>query len=53
MKRLALMAMLGSVFAFGGCVGEALVSAVTSLPVYLLSEFVTDNNGVFDLFTDN
>jgi hypothetical protein len=53
LKTIALVALAGTLFQFGGCVGQVLKSFITSLPATLLTEFVTDNNGIFDLFADS
>ncbi len=52
MKGIAAAMVLGTVFQFGGCINQAVNALWTGLPVYVLSEFVTDNDGVFDLFAD-
>jgi hypothetical protein len=46
---------VGLVLAGGVCLQWATCvnAIVNNLPVTLLLEFLTDNNGVFDLFTDN
>lgn len=48
MKVAALLACAGTVFQFGGCLGNILPSALT----YGVLEFALDNDGIFDLFED-
>lgn len=51
-KAAAAIALLGTVLQFGGCIGQIWTTFWRGLPGYLLTEFVTDNDGVFDLFAD-
>jgi len=51
-KAAAAIALLGTVLQFGGCVGQIWNAFWQGLPGYLLTEFVTDNDAVFDLFAD-
>ena len=52
MKAAAVVALLGTVLQFGGCIGAIASTFVRGLPGYLVTEFVLDNDGVFDLFAD-
>jgi hypothetical protein len=38
----------GMMFQFGGCLNVR--SILTAVPAYLALEFVSDNDGIFDLF---
>jgi hypothetical protein len=51
-KATAAIALLGTVLQFGGCIGQVFQQALAGIPVYLVSEFLLDNDGVFDLFAD-
>lgn len=51
-KACVLVAMSGTLFQFGGCWGGLTRSLIGAVPVNLALEFLTDNDGVFDLFED-
>jgi hypothetical protein len=56
MKGAAIAALLGSVFGWWGCGGSGggwWGRILGDTVLYLGQEFVLDNNGVVDLFTDN
>ena len=53
MKVAALIVLCGSVFQFGGCFGNGnglLGGLVRGVPGAVVTEFLIDNTGVFDLF---
>jgi hypothetical protein len=50
-KGLALALTVGTVFQ-SGCLQTIWQAFWTTLPIYALTEGVTDNNAVFDLFPD-
>lgn len=50
MKVAALMVLCGSVFQ--GCFGGWLGQVVTYVTSGVVSDFLTDNDGIFDLFQD-
>jgi len=52
MKVAALLVLCGSVFQFGGCFGGLFNRTLQALPAGIISDFLTDNDGVFDLFQD-
>lgn len=52
MKVAALLVLCGSVFQFGGCFGGLFNRTLQALPAGIIADFVTDNDGVFDLFQD-
>lgn len=52
MKKGALVLMLGGSTLFGGCLGGWWNAALQGIPGTLLTEFLTDNDGFFDLFED-
>ena len=52
MKAAAVVALLGTVLQFGGCIGQIFNTFWQGLPGYVVTEFVLDNDGVFDLFAD-
>lgn len=51
-KAAAAIALFGTVLQFGGCIGQWFGLVAANFPGYILSEFVLDNDGVFDLFAD-
>lgn len=52
-KMTAIAALAGTMFQFGGCGINGLFNAlVRTAPIYLGLEFLTDNDGLFDLFED-
>jgi hypothetical protein len=53
MKAAAVVALLGTVLQFGGCINSIVGKIFGQALGYVGLEFLTDNNGVFDLFTDN
>ena len=53
LKATALAVVLGTVFGFGGCLGQGTVRWVLmSTASYTGLEFLLDNNAVVDLFSD-
>jgi hypothetical protein len=50
MKAAAMAAILGTVLQFGGCFGRIWQDLLTTGVSYAILEYVTDNDGVFDLF---
>ncbi len=52
MKVAAMAVILGTVLQFGGCVGRIFQNVLSTSVTYGILEFVTDNDGVFDLFAD-
>ncbi len=53
LKKTLAVLLLGTTFGFGGgCIGNLFQQFIVTLPVTLLTEFVTDNDTVFDLFPD-
>jgi len=56
LKSAALAALLGTVLSGGGCFGFGDTwwgRVLQDTALYVAQEFVLDNNGVVDLFTDN
>lgn len=58
MKSAAVVALMGTCFHFGGCgdlggIGKWALGIVQGAIPYLGYEFLTDNDGVFDLFEDD
>jgi hypothetical protein len=54
LKAAALAAVLGTVFGFGGCLGQGAVRWVLiNTASYTGLEFLLDDNAVFDLFQDS
>jgi hypothetical protein len=54
LKAAALAALLGTVLSSGGCWGQGWWGRLLGDSVlYVAEEFLLDNNGVVDLFTDN
>lgn len=51
-KMGALLAMLSGSTLFGGCLGGWFNAALAGIPGTLLTEFLLDNDGIFDLFED-
>jgi hypothetical protein len=51
-KAAAAIALFGTVLQFGGCIGSWFNMIWTNLPGAVLTEFLTDNDSVFDLFPD-
>lgn len=53
-KKTVLAALVGSMAIFGGCLGGGgfLGRVLMDAAVYTGLEFVTDNDGIFDLFED-
>jgi hypothetical protein len=51
-KGLALALSAGMMFQFSGCLQTVWRAFWTTLPIYAVTEGVTDNNAVFDLFPD-
>jgi len=51
-KGTLLAAVLGTAFQFGGCLGGFFGRALEDVVPFVALEFVTDNDGVFDLFAD-
>lgn len=52
LKMLAIVACAGTMFQFGGCFGGWLGQVVTYVTSGVVSDFLTDNDGIFDLFQD-
>ncbi|MCG3136393.1 MAG: hypothetical protein HJJLKODD_00225 [Phycisphaerae bacterium] len=55
-KKARYVVLGATVMGWWGCGGDGggwWTNWLTSVPTYLIGEFLTDNNGVFDLFTDN
>ena len=52
MKIGALLAMLGGSTLFAGCLGDYFSWIAQGLPGSVISEWLLDNNSVFDLFPD-
>lgn len=53
-KMTAIAALAGTMFQFGGCGINGIFNALLrTAPVYVGLEFLTDNDGVFDLFQDS
>jgi hypothetical protein len=53
LKSAALLLVLGSVFQFGSCLGgDWWRLGLRNAATYTALEFVLDNNGVIDLFSD-
>jgi hypothetical protein len=52
MKAAAAVALLGTVLQFGGCINNAVGAVFGQALGYVGLEFLTDNDGVFDLFAD-
>lgn len=52
MKKTALVALLGGTILGGGCLGLNWKQLLWTTAVYGVTEFVLDNDGVFDLFED-
>ena len=53
MKVTAMLALLSGSTLFAGCLGDYLSWAAQGLPGSILSEWLLDNNGIFDLFPDD
>lgn len=53
MKMGALLVLLSGSTLFGGCLGGWWNAALQGLPGTIFSEFLLDNNGIFDLFPDD
>lgn len=51
-KVAALLACAGTVFQLGGCLGGIVQASIQGLPGTILSEFLLDNDALFDLFED-
>ena len=51
-KAAAAIALFGTVLQFGGCIGSWFNMIWKNLPGAVLTEFITDNDSVFDLFPD-
>ncbi len=51
-KAVVLAAMGGALLQFGGCFGGIFQALLQGAPVYVGLEFLTDNDGIFDLFAD-
>jgi len=53
-KKTAIVALAGTMFQFGGCsLNGILQGLLTTAPIYLGLEFLSDNDGIFDLFGDS
>ena len=52
MKMGALLAALSGATLFGGCLGGWLSYAVKNLPGAVIAQYLTDNDGVFDVVED-
>ena len=53
MKKGALLLALSGTTLFAGCLGDYFDWVVQGLPGSVLTEFLLDNNGLFDLFPDD
>lgn len=51
-KKAALVALAGTMMAFGGCIGGWWQAAIAGLPGTIIAEFLLDNDSIFDLFED-
>ena len=51
-KMGALLTMLSGATLFGGCLGSWWNAAIQGLPGTIIAEWLTDNDGIFDLFED-
>jgi len=51
-KMFAIVACAGTLLQFGGCFGGLFNRTLQALPAGIIADFVTDNDGVFDLFQD-
>lgn len=51
-KVVALLACTGTVFQLGGCLGTIVQASIQGIPGTVLTEFLLDNDGFFDLFED-
>ncbi len=52
MKKTALVTLLGGTILGGGCLGLNWRQVLWTTALYAATEFVLDNDGVFDLFED-
>lgn len=51
-KAAAAIALFGTVLQFGGCIGALWKNFASNAVSYAVTEFVLDNDAVFDLFAD-
>jgi hypothetical protein len=51
-KGVGLALLAGTMFQFSGCLQTVWQAFWTTLPIYAVTEGVTDNNAVFDLLPD-
>lgn len=52
LTKIAVVVCAGTILQFGGCFGGLFNRTLQALPAGIIADFVTDNDGVFDLFQD-